>query len=178
MTVAVILIFAAVLSLVLVVRLAVGSRLQIRGARASRQIQPIDIDAFRNLADPAEDVYLRSKLISSEYRRIRRLRLRALAAYVQVAAQNAAQLVRMGQNALDSADPKTATAARELINDALLLRRNAMFVMFRIYVASTLPNAGFAAGSLLDGYRQLNGSAMLLGRLQNPTNPVRISVSW
>jgi hypothetical protein len=178
MTLAVILIFSSVVALVLVLGVAVRSRLPIRGTRASSQILPIDIDAFRNLADPAEDVYLRNRLISSEYRRVRRLRLRALAAYVQLAAQNAVLLIRMGQNALDSADPKTATAARELINDALLLRRNAIFAMFRIYVAWTWPNADFTAGSLLEGYRQLNGSAMLLGRLQNPTNPVRISVSW
>jgi hypothetical protein len=175
MTLAIILILSAVLALILVLRVAVGSRLQIRGTYESSRIQPIDLDAFRNLADPTEDVYLRSRLIPSEYRRVRRLRLRALAAYVQLAAQNAVLLVRMGQNALDSADPKTAAAARELINDALLLRRNAIFAMFRIYVAWTWSNAGFAPGSLLDGYRQLNGSAMLLGRLQNPAEPVRIS---
>jgi hypothetical protein len=178
MTLAVILILSSVLALIVVFRIAVGSRLQIRGTRASGQIQPIDIDAFRNLADPAEDVYLRNRLISSEYRHVRRLRLRALAAYVQVAAQNAVLLIRMGENALESADPNTASAARELINDALLLRRNAIFAMFRIYVAWTWPNADFTAASLLEGYRQLNGSAMLLGRLRNPADPVRISVSW
>jgi hypothetical protein len=178
MTLAVILVLSAALALVVVFRAAVGSHLQIRGVHESSRIHPIDLDAFRNLADPAEDDYLRRRLIPSEYRRVRRLRLRALAAYVQIAGQNAALLVRTGQSALDSADPKTATAAHELINEALLLRRNAIFAMFRIYVAWTWPNAGFAAASLLNGYRQLDGSAMLLGRLQNPADPVRISVSW
>jgi hypothetical protein len=178
MTLAVILVLSAVLALVVVLRVAVGSRLQIRRMHASSEVQPLDIDAFRNLADPAEDDYLRARLIPSEYRRVQRLRLRALAAYVQIAGQNAALLVRMGQSALDSVDPRTANAAHELINEALLLRRNAIFAMLRIYIAWTWPNAGFAAASLLSGYQQLAGSAMLLGRLQNPADPVRISVSW
>jgi hypothetical protein len=178
MTLAVILIISAVIALILVLRVAVRSRLQIRDRDAISAVQPIDLDAFRNLSDPAEDVYLRNRLIPSEYRKVRRLRLRALAAYVQVAAQNAVQLVHLGQSALDSRDPKTVTAARDLINDALLLRRNAMFAMFRIYVAWTWPNADFTPSSLLEGYRQLNGSATLLGRLQNPADPIRISVSW
>ena len=178
MTVPIVLVIASVLALVLVLRITVGTALRISRVANGLNLQPIDLDAFRNLADPAEDDYLRSRLIPSEYRRVRRLRLRALAAYVQIAGQNAALLVRMGQSALASADPKTATAARELINDALLLRRNTLFAMFRIYIAWTWPNAGFAATSLLKGYRQLDGSAMLLGRLQNPADPVRISVSW
>lgn len=178
MTLAVILTLSAVIALILVLRVAVGSRLQIRGGHEPNDVLPIDVDAFRNLADPAEDDYLRSRLIPAEYRRVRRLRLRALAAYVQIAGQNAALLVRMGQSALDSVDPRTVAAARELINEALLLRRNAIFAMFRIYVAWTWPNAGVTAAPLLNGYQQLNGSAMLLGRLQNPANPVRISVSW
>lgn len=177
MTLAIILILCAALSLVFVLRVAIRSRLQLRETTALSEVQPIDLDAFRNLADPAEDVYLRSRLIPSEYLRVRRLRLRALAAYVQVAAQNAVLLVRMGQSALESADPKTVTAARELINDALLLRRNAIFAMLRIYVAWTWAGANFAAAPLLDGYQHLNGTAMLLGRLQNPADPVRIAIS-
>jgi hypothetical protein len=176
MTLAIVLIVSAVLALVVVFRVAVGSRLQIAGrSSASSDIQPIDLDAFRNLADSAEDEYLRGMLPAADYRLVRRLRLRAMAAYVQMAGQNAALLIHLGQGGLNSSDPNTATAARELVDLALLLRRNAAFAMFRIYVAWAWPNAAFTAGSILDGYRQLSGSAMLLGRLQNPAAPVRIS---
>lgn len=179
MTLAIVLVLVAALSLVLVLRITVGSRLQISPAsRGSDQIQPIDLDAFRNLADPAEDEYLRSRLLPTDYRHVRRLRLKAMAAYVQIAAQNSVLLIHLGQSALNSTNPETAAAARDLINDALLLRRNATFAMFKIYVAWVWSNAGVAAGSILDGYQHLNGSAMLLGRLQNPTAPVRIASSW
>ena len=178
MTVAIILVFAAALALVFVLRIAVSRRLQIPGtAGLTAQIQPIDVDAFRNLINPAEDRYLRFRLPDAEFRLVRRVRLRAMAAYVQAAGRNAEILVRMGQSALTSADPHTAEAARRLVNDALLLRRNAVFALLRIYAALAWPNSGLAAMPVLDGYERLNGPAMLLGRLQNPDVPVRISAS-
>lgn len=178
MTLAIFLVIAAVLSLVVILRVAVSRNLQVSGdSRLATQIQPIDLDAFRNLADAGEEDYLRRRLSASDYRRVRRLRLKAMAAYVQTAGQNAALLIHVGQMALSSSDPQTVAAARELVNDALLLRRNVAFALFRIYVAWAWPDADFAAAPLLDGYQRLNGSAMLLGRLQNPAAPVRIAAS-
>ena len=96
-------------------------------------------------------------------------------AYVQVAASNAAVLVRAGEAALASGDPRVAEAAHALVNDALLLRRNATFARGQIYLALAWPNSGFAAARVVDRYERLNGAAMLLGRLQNPAVPVRLS---
>jgi hypothetical protein len=176
MSLAIVLVIAAAFALIAILSVAVSPRLQIsRASRLTGQIQPLDVEAFRNLADPAEDDYLRRRLPASELRRVRRMRLRAMAAYVQVAARNAAVLIRVAESALNSGDPHAAAAAHELVSDAILLRRNAAFALFKIYVALACPTAGFAAAPILDGYRQLNGSAMLLGRLQNPAAPVRIS---
>ena len=178
MTLAIVLVVAAVIALLFILRGAVSSSVQVSAdATLSPQIQPIDVEAFRNLADSAEDDYLRRRLPASELRHVRRARLRAMAVYVQVAARNAAVLVYVGQSALNSDDSRTAAAARELISDALQLRRNAVVALMRIYVALAWPNAGFGAAPVLDGYRQLHGSAMRLGRLQNPAIPVRLSVS-
>jgi hypothetical protein len=113
----------------------------------------------------------------SEFRHVRRQRLRAMAAYVQTAGRNAAILVRMGQSALSAADPRISEAARQLVDNALMLRRNAAFALVRIYVALAWPDSGLAATPILHGYERLNGSAMLLGRLQNPAAPVRISAT-
>jgi len=57
-----------------------------------------------------------------------------------------------------------------LVDNAVLLRRNVTFALFRIYVALAWPNAGLAADPILHDYERLNGSAMLLGRLQNPAS--------
>jgi len=178
MTLAIIFVIAAALALVFILGVTVSRSLQIsEGASLAGKIQPIDVDAFRNLIDPAEDDYLRRRLPALEFRVVRRQRLRAMAAYVQTAGRNAAVLVIMGQNALTSADAQTAEAARRLVDNALLLRRNAAFALVRIYIALAWPNSGLAAAPVLHGYLQLNGSAMLLGRLQNPAVPVRISAT-
>jgi hypothetical protein len=65
-----------------------------------------------------------------------------------------------------------------LVNDALLLRRNTAFALLKIYIVLAWPYSALSADPILRGYEQLNGSAMLLGRLQNPAVPVRISATW
>jgi hypothetical protein len=177
MTLAIILIIAAALSLIAILGVAVSRSLQISAETSvASQIQPLDVEAFRNLADPAESDYLRRCLPASQFRTVQRARLRAMAAYVQTAGKNAALLARMGQNALASSDAPTAEAALQLVNQALLLRRNAALALVRIYLAMAWPSSNLAADPILDGYKRLNGTAMLLGRLQNPAVPVRISV--
>lgn len=179
MTLAIILVIAAVLSLVFVFRVALSRSLQVsKDHSLAGQIQPIDVAAFRNLVDPAEDAYLRRRLPASEFRVVRRKRLRAMAAYVQTARRNAAVLARMGQKALSASDARTADAAQKLLDDAVLLRGNATVAMFRIYVALAWSNSDLATTPVLQSYEQLNGSAMLLGRLQNPAAPVRIAAYW
>ena len=178
MILAIVLIIAAAFALVVILGVSVSRSLQIsHEAHLAEQIEPIDVQAFRNLVDPLEDTYLRERLPASDFRLVRRARLRAAAAYVQTAGKNAAILVRIGQAALTVNDAPTAEAARQLVNSALLLRRNAAFALIRIYVALAWPDSGFAAAPILHHYEQLNGSAMLLGRLQNPAAPVRISAT-
>jgi hypothetical protein len=175
MTLAIVLVIAAILALVLILRVAISRRLQIsKGTTLAGQIQPLDVEAFRNLVNPSDDQYLRLRLPPAQFRVVRRARLRAMAAYVQETGRNAALLVRIGQAALVGNDPRTQAAAQELVNDALLLRRNAALALIRIYIALAWPNAELGAGRIVEGYVQLSGSAMLLGRLQNPATPVRL----
>ena len=175
MTLAIILVVAAALALAFILSITVSRSLQVSNTSLAERVQPLDLEAFRNLTDPAEDAYLRSRLRPADYRSVRRERLRAMAAYVQVAGRNATVLVRIGQSALAANDSETAEAAHQLVEQALLMRRNATLALLKIYVALAWPNSGFAAKPIVLGYQQLSGSAMLLGRLQNPAVPVRIS---
>ena len=179
MTLAIWLVIAAALALVVILGVTLSGSLQLsRNASRAAEIQPIDVEAFRILVDPAEDEYLRRRLRPAEFRMVQRERLRATAAYIRTAGSNAAVLVRVGQFALTSSNAQTAEAARQLVNDALLLRRNAAFALVRIYVALAWPNYGLSTATVLQRYEHLNGSAMLLGRLQNPAAPVRIAATW
>ncbi len=176
MNLALILVIAAAVALGIIGRLAVTHSLQRKkGSIPATRIRPIDVEAFRNLTNPAEDEYLRLRLPASEFRVVRRARLRAMAAYVQAAGRNAAVLVHVGESALASSDPQVAAAAQQLVNHALLLRRNTTVALARIYLALIYPSSEFAAVRVIDRYEQLSGSAMLLGRLQNPAAAVRLS---
>ena len=175
MTVAIILVVAAILALILILGITVSRGLQVSSTSLAGSIKPLDIEAFRNLVDRREDEYLHRRLPPADFRRVQRARLRAMATYIQVAGRNSTILVRIGQSALAARDPQTIDAARQLIDQALLLRRNATYALLKIYIAMAWPNSGFAANRILHGYEQLSGSAMLLGRLQNPAAAVRIS---
>jgi hypothetical protein len=100
-----------------------------------------------------------------------------MAAYVQVANHNAAVLIRVGEAALAGRDGRVAEAAQLMVADALLLRRNATVAVARIYLALAWPGSEFAAVRVVERYEQLSGTAMLLGRLQNPGAAVRLSAS-
>jgi len=175
MTIAIILVIVAVLALILILSITVSRALQLPRPGSPGSLQPVDIEAFRNLIDPAQDEYLRHRLPAAKFRAVRRARLRAMAAYVAVAARNAAVLIHISQNALAANDPQTVEAARQLVNQALLLRRNAGFALLKICAAWAWAASGAAASPVLHGYEQMSGSAMLLGRLQNPSVPVRLA---
>jgi hypothetical protein len=177
MSLAIVLVIAAIVALGTILRLATIQHLQVSRERAGQvgSIRPIDIEAFRNLVDSAEDEYLRRRLSPAKFREVRRTRLRAMAAYVQAVSENAAVLVRVGELALASGDPRIAEASQQLVNDALRLRRNATVTLARIYFALAWPYSSFAAVRVVDRYERLSGSAMLLGRLQNPAIAVRLS---
>jgi hypothetical protein len=179
MTLAIVLVIAAVLCLIVILRLAVSRSLQISSrAGLAARIQPIDVEAFRNLIDPSEDEFLHRHLAAGEFRRVRRERLRAMRAYIRVVARNATVLIEIGQAALTSGQTSTEQAARELVDQALLLRRNAAFSLLKIYISLAWPTSALTAVPILRAYEQLNGAAMLLTRLQNPAAPVRILATW
>jgi hypothetical protein len=175
MILAIILVIAAAFALGFIVWATISRSLRNSDPSLAGTIQPIDIEAFRNLVDPAENEYLRRRLPAAEFRRVRRQRLRAMAAYVKTAGKNAAVLSVIAQRALIADDPQTAAAAQRLADSAILLRHNAAIALFRIQVARAWPNSGPEAVPILPVYEQLSGAAMLLGRLQNPATPVRLS---
>ena len=78
MNLAIIIVVSAVLALATILSVAVTQTLQARrSTNLAGSIRPIDIDAFRNLINPIEDEYLRRRLPPSQFRMVRRERLRA-----------------------------------------------------------------------------------------------------
>jgi hypothetical protein len=136
--------------------------------------RPVDIDAFRNLIDPAEEDFLRQNLPAGEFRVIQRERLRAAVEYVSCAAHNAAILVRLGEAARLSSDPKIAEAGRQLLDNALRLRLYALLSMIRLYLGILLPSSHLSAGRMVDNYQQLSSLAGQLVFMQHPDRASRL----
>jgi hypothetical protein len=139
------------------------------------QTRPVDLDAFRNLVDPAEDNYLRANLPSRQFRAIQRERMRATLEYVQNSAHNAAFLLRMGEAATRNADPRVAQAGRELMNSALRLRAYALLFSVNLYLRMIFPEARLSYGELADNYQRLSALAGHLTLMQHPTQAARLS---
>ena len=136
--------------------------------------RPVDIDAFRNLIDPAEEDFLRENLPPSEFRAVQRERLRAAVDYVSCAAHNAAILVGLGEAARVSPDPKIAKAGEQLLDSALRLRLYAFLSIIRLYLGIVVPGARLSAGRLADNYQHLSSLAGQLVFMQHPAHASRL----
>lgn len=163
--------------------LALGLMLQLRKGYISprilenpaEHIRSVDIEAFRNLIDPAEEEFLRHRLPSAEFRKIQRERLRAAVEYICCASQNAAILLHLVQRARSSPDPATAAAAEKLANHAIRLRLYASQAIPLLYVGIIFPGWRPSSLRVVESYEQVTRQVVRLG-LQYPVPGVSASL--
>lgn len=139
--------------------------------------RPVDLAAFRNLVDPAEEAYLRAHLPPRVFREVQRERLRAAAEYVARAAQNAAVLLRLGQAMRHAEGAEVSGAARELMENALRLRVYALLALMLLYARMAVPGARLSPTGIVDRYEGLVERLGRLSRLRQPAYSSRISAA-
>ena len=139
------------------------------------QTRPVDIEAFRNLMDPQEEEFLRANLLPREFRAIQRERLAAATEYIRNTTHNAGVLLRLGEAAARSTDPRIALAGRQLIDSALRLRAYALLSVSKLYLRMAVPEARLSYGQLAENYQHLSGLARQLALMQYPTHAARLS---
>lgn len=170
MTITILLILFAVLTLTLFVLRSVGvSRPVGDEAELSRRIQPVDLEAFRNLTDPEEEEFLRENLPTTAFRAIQRQRMRAAIEYVGGVFHNAGVLLQLGQAARRSPDARVAEAGRNLMDEAVRLRLYSVLATCKLCVRSVFPEAGLQPAGIVDRYQHVTEGAVQLGRLQYPS---------
>jgi hypothetical protein len=170
MTITLILVLMGLLALLFLVRLAKGRSSAIgRVEDLAGRVRPVDVEAFRNLMDPAEEQFLRANLAPPEFRKIQRERLRAAIEYISCAAKNAAVLIHMGEAARRSADPSVAEAGEKLVDSAIRLRLYAFQTVAKLYVGIVIPGVRPSPVGLAESYEQLTGQFRSLGRLEYQT---------
>jgi hypothetical protein len=141
-------------------------------------LRPVDMQAFRNLTDPAEEAYLRRALPPSDFRHIQRLRLRAAAEYVSRLAYNASLLMRLGASARHHADSEVAKAAQEMMAGALELRLNAVLALCVLYARMMIPQTELRVSGVLDSHNRTRADMVRFSRLQAPTLVSRLEASF
>jgi len=164
------LIFVAIglLALGLLFALRRGGTLYRTPGNPAQHLQSVDICAFRNLIDPAEEDFLRSRLPAPEFRNIQRERLRATAEYILCTAQNAAILLRMGEATRRSSDAATAEAAEKLVDQAVRLRLSAFQALLRLELRILFPGWRPASLRVVEGYEQVTRQVLRLGLQSQP----------
>jgi hypothetical protein len=165
----------SLLALFLLWRFARGEGVIVSKLELAGHTRPVDIDAFRNLMDPREEEFLRAHLFPGEFRAVQRERLLAALDYVRSTTHNAAVLLRLGEAATRSADPRVAMAGQRLIDSALRLRVYALLAMARLYFGAAMPGVPLSVGSLLDSYQHLSGLATQLAVMEHPARGARLS---
>jgi hypothetical protein len=177
MTITLILVLIGLVALLFLLRLAKGRSSAIGSVEdLSGRLRPVDVEAFRNLVDPAEEQFLRANLLPAEFRKIQRERLRAAIEYISCAARNAAVLIRMGEAARRSSDPSIAEAGERLVDSAIRLRLYAFQTVAKLYLGILLPGARLSPMGLAESYEQLTGLGRSLGRLEYQTRGASASL--
>lgn len=170
------LVFVALAILVLLLYVEGGQKLSVMGVDdLAGRTRPVDLEAFRNLVDPKEEDFLRANLLPREFRAIQRERIRSTMDYIRNTTHNAACLLRLGEAATRSADPRVAQAGRQLIDSALRLRAYALLSIARLYLRMVLPEARLSFGKLADNYQHVSVLAGQLALLEHPTRVGRLS---
>src|SRR5215475_1791337 len=162
----------AVLVIVAVLLLAAG-RLRSGEHRdnLAEQLQPIDIDAFRNLISEPEELYLREHLPPREFRAVHRERMLAASEYVWGASRNARILIRLAEATKQNADRQMVASAETLQDNAFRLRLYAWRTLPRLYFSALVPIAGSIPQSLAESYDSLTRQMITLQCMQSAKLP-------
>jgi hypothetical protein len=169
MIITVLIIFVAALALIFFVLRGFGSaRTASEVSALTQQIMPVDLEAFRNLTEPSEEEFLRTRLSTRQFRAIQRERLRASIDYLGGVSHNANILLQLGQLARRSPDERIAEAGRRLTDDALRTRLYSMMAVCKLGVRYVFPEAALQPDAVIDRYEQVTEAAVRLGRMQHP----------
>jgi len=156
-----------------IVSVAYGRR---RGTNANpSQIMPVDLEAFRNLMEPAQREYLKRTLPRDQFRSVQRKRLMAAVDYVTCVKSNAVILQQVGESARAVADRQVAQAGEQLVDSAVRLRLYADKVKTRLYLGMLYPGLDVAPVAVADGYQELCGLVAQLRRMRYANAAVRSS---
>ncbi len=136
--------------------------------KAVQAFRSLDIAAFRNLLDSAEDAFLRDNLSPKKFREIKRQRARAALIYVWEVGRAATALAKIGQAAQRSSDPKIRASGVQVAESAFRLRLQTLGACPHLLTEILLPDLqGRSLPPLVDQYERAAETLFRLGRFSS-----------
>ena len=139
------------------------------------RLKTFDTEAFLNLLNPDEEAFLRRELPPKAYYRVRRMRIRAIIAYLTEACINARTLLAYAERAMGSSHPEAAARARQLAAAAVKFQLLAVVVRSRLALLWLFPSGDLLTGDFLKSYEQLRWSLQRIVALDSPAISSRIA---
>ena len=144
--------------------------------KALLAFRSLDIDAFRNLVDSAEEAFLRENLPLKKFREIKRQRAWVALIYVREAGTAATALAKIGQAAQRSPDPKIAASGIQVTENAFRLRLQTIRTGLYLLTEILLPDLqSRSLPHLVNQYERAAETLFRLGRF--PSRPGRLARS-
>ncbi len=144
--------------------------------KALLAFRSLDIDAFRNLVDSAEEAFLRENLPLKKFREIKRQRAWVALIYVREAGTAATALAKIGQAAQRSSDPKIAASGIQVTENAFRLRLQTIRTGLYLLTEILLPDLqSRSLPHLVNQYERAAETLFRLGRF--PSRPGRLARS-
>jgi hypothetical protein len=159
------LVAVAFFALVILVYVAIRNRTRRVDLEGTVQaFRSLDIEAFRNLVDSAEEAFLRDNLPPKKFREIKRQRAWAAFLYAWEAGRAATALAKVGQAAQRSLDPEIAASGVQVAENAFRLRLQTVRVSLRLLTEVLLPGlSSRSLPSLADQYERAAETLFHLG---------------
>jgi len=141
---------------------------QVELEKAVQAFRSLDIEAFRNLLDSAEEAFLRDNLSPKKFREIKRQRAWAALIYVWEAGRAATALAKIGQAAQRSSDPKIRESGFQVAESAFRLRLQTLRACPHLLTEILLPGLqGRSLPPLVDQYERAAETLFRLGRFSS-----------
>ncbi len=138
---------------------------------AVQTFRSLDIEAFRNLVDDAEEAFLRDNLSPKKFREIKRQRAWAALIYAWEAGKAATALAKIGQAAQRSSDPKIAASGVQVAESAFRLRLQTISACLRLLTEILVPDLqSRSVPPLVDQYERASETLFRLGRFRSGVN--------
>ena len=128
-------------------------------------VRHVDMLALNNLFSQEEEDFLQAALPRSAFKRIRRLRTRAMIEYVSTIAYNAGLALRWSAQAQSSDDPAIVETAKSIGRIALEVRVRALQAICILTVSLVFPNIRSARLFPIQTYARLKAALVASGTL-------------